>query len=58
MDNNWHKSSYTTAENVNCVECRTDGSLVQVRDTQNRQLGHLSVPPQEWRAFLVEIERF
>ncbi|WP_046468810.1 DUF397 domain-containing protein [Allosalinactinospora lopnorensis] len=58
IDKNWRTSSYTTAENVNCVECRADGGVVQVRDTQHRELGRLSVSAREWRAFLAEVDRF
>lgn len=56
--NSWRKSSYTTAENVNCVECRSDGTAVHLRDTQNRQLAKLTIPVAEWRAFLRDLARF
>lgn len=54
--NEWVKSSYTTAQNPNCVECRTDGYYVRVRDTKNRALGSLEFPVREWSAFLGDID--
>lgn len=55
MDSYWIKSSYSTAQNVNCVECRTGPDRVLIRDTQHRGHGHLSVPPAEWRAFVAAV---
>ncbi|QVQ52935.1 DUF397 domain-containing protein [Spiractinospora alimapuensis] len=49
--NLWHKSSYSVGD-TNCVECRSDFALVNIRDTQHRHLGHLTIPATEWRAFL------
>jgi hypothetical protein len=57
MDDSWQKSSYSGSTNPNCVECRTDGQRVQVRDTQNTGLGHLTVPAPEWRAFLAAVRQ-
>ncbi|MFC3997943.1 DUF397 domain-containing protein [Nocardiopsis sediminis] len=57
LDERWHKStrSYGGGE---CLECRTpDGRVVQVRDTMNREAGHLVFPAPEWRALLIEVER-
>ncbi|MFW5420974.1 DUF397 domain-containing protein [Nocardiopsis sp. CNT-189] len=50
----WHKSSYSTGGNSNCVECRASVGSAQVRDTQNRSLGHLEFGGQEWAAFLLD----
>ena len=47
----WHKSTYSDGGS-NCVEVRESASGADVRDTQNRELGHLTVPPAEWVAFL------
>lgn len=49
----WHKSSYSTA-NGSCVEV-AEGSTVLVRDTENRNLGHLDAPSAEWRAFIAAL---
>lgn len=46
----WHKSSYSTS-GANCVEV-AEGSETRVRDTQNRELGHLSFSANEWDALL------
>jgi hypothetical protein len=47
----WHKSTYSDG-GANCVEVRESVNGADVRDTQNRDLGHLRVPPSEWVAFL------
>ncbi|MFB8765328.1 DUF397 domain-containing protein [Nocardiopsis alba] len=46
----WHKSSYSTGAH-NCVEV-SEGVTTQVRDTQHRELGHLSFSANEWTALL------
>ncbi|GAA3764588.1 hypothetical protein HDA32_005053 [Spinactinospora alkalitolerans] len=55
MTEEWNKASYSNAGSE-CVECRTESGRVSVRDTRNRDLGHLSFPAPEWRAFLADIE--
>ncbi|WP_019607460.1 DUF397 domain-containing protein [Nocardiopsis sp. CNS-639] len=50
MRPDWHKSTYSTAAE-NCVEVR-EGAVTGIRDTQNRDLGHLAVPVLEWAAVL------
>lgn len=49
----WHKSSYSGGAN-HCVEV-AEGLVTAVRDTRNRQAGHLSFPAAEWDAFLVDL---
>lgn len=46
----WHKSSYSKAE-TNCVEV-AEGATTAVRDTQNRELGHLAFAATEWTALV------
>lgn len=46
----WHKSSYSGNQGA-CVEVR-EGERTQVRDTQNRDAGHLGFDPREWGALL------
>jgi hypothetical protein len=46
----WRKSSYST-NGGDCVEV-AEGRNVLVRDTRNRELGHLAYPGPEWNAFL------
>lgn len=50
----WHKSSYSTAANE-CVEVREHVSGADVRDTVNRDLGHLTVPRAEWAALIAQV---
>jgi monoamine oxidase len=47
----WHKSSYSGGGGGNCVEV-AEGRSVVVRDTQNRELGHLSFASTEWAGLL------
>ncbi|TQN30412.1 uncharacterized protein DUF397 [Haloactinospora alba] len=49
----WHKSSYSNG-GTNCVEV-AEGPVTAVRDTQNREAGHLSFSATEWKAFLDEV---
>ncbi|ASU83636.1 DUF397 domain-containing protein [Nocardiopsis gilva YIM 90087] len=49
---NWSKSSYSGGGNPDCVEVARRPAEAHVRDTQNRHLGHLTIPAQEWSAFL------
>ncbi len=52
----WHKSTYS-ANGHNCVECQEDADGARMRDTQNRERGHLTVPRTEWTAFLAVVAR-
>jgi hypothetical protein len=54
MSESWNKSSYSNGHGGDCVEARRDtaASSVLVRDTQNRELGHLALPAQEWTALM------
>ena len=47
----WRKSSYSP-HNDNCVEVGFVADAVAVRDTKNRDGGHLVVDPTRWQAFL------
>lgn len=47
----WHKSSYSGASS-NCVETREGSHGADVRDTQNREAGHLTFDRAEWLAAL------
>ncbi|GAA1093719.1 DUF397 domain-containing protein [Nocardiopsis metallicus] len=51
----WHKGSYSGSGGAERVEV-SEGETVLVRDTQNRELGHLSFPPAAWQAFLGEVK--
>nr|WP_141925029.1 DUF397 domain-containing protein [Haloactinospora alba] len=50
----WRKSTYSDTGGQ-CVEFRSAETSVDVRDTQNRQDGHLSFSASEWKAFLDEV---
>ncbi|MDA2803682.1 DUF397 domain-containing protein [Nocardiopsis suaedae] len=50
-ETSWHKSSYSGSSG-SCVEV-AEAESVRVRDTQNRDLGHLGFSAPEWAAFLV-----
>jgi len=52
MTDQWHKSSYSDGGGGNCVEARASEQGAAVRDTQNRNLGHLEAPAPEWKAFV------
>ncbi|MEU5858860.1 DUF397 domain-containing protein [Nocardiopsis dassonvillei] len=45
----WHKSSYSDGAH-NCVEV-AEGKTVLVRDTQNREMGHIGFTSDAWTAF-------
>ena len=50
----FRKSSYSQNSNA-CVEVADLDGTHLVRDTQNREAGHIGFPAAEWRAFLDEI---
>ncbi|WP_306367727.1 DUF397 domain-containing protein [Nocardiopsis sp. CC223A] len=47
----WHKSTYSSGAQ-NCVEV-AEGTVTAVRDTRNRELGHIEFPGGEWVALRV-----
>lgn len=51
MMSDWHKSSYSGGSNE-CVEVREHSTGADVRDTQNRDLGHIPFDGFGWAAFL------
>ena len=51
----WHKSTYSAAAD-NCVEVAETASGAAVRDTGNRELGHLDFTRKEWAALLGVLE--
>ena len=48
----FRKSSYSTGRGQDCVEVADTPRASAVRDTQNRDLGHLMFPAAEWAALL------
>ncbi|MBQ1084140.1 MULTISPECIES: DUF397 domain-containing protein [unclassified Nocardiopsis] len=51
----WRTSSYTQQQN--CVEVADAPGLSAVRDTKNRQQGHLAFASPEWRAFVAGVRQ-
>ncbi|MET9781870.1 DUF397 domain-containing protein [Nocardiopsis alba] len=56
MTDQWNKSTYSNGNGGHCVEARTTTLGAAVRDTQNRELGHLDVPTTEWNALLSALQ--
>lgn len=48
----FRKPSYSGARGGNCVEVADAPGIAAVRDTQNREAGHLSFSSSEWGALL------
>ena len=51
----FRKSSYSGSITQNCVEVAVTSEFVAVRDSAYRELGYLTFPLAEWRAFLTEL---
>ncbi|MFE9245735.1 DUF397 domain-containing protein [Nocardiopsis sp. NPDC006938] len=49
---NFRKSSYSGGQTQDCVEVADLPGASAVRDTQNRDAGHLEFPTAEWTALL------
>ncbi|MFW5416344.1 DUF397 domain-containing protein [Nocardiopsis sp. CNT-189] len=47
----WFKSSHSSGAE-SCVEVREHEGGADVRDTRNRQDGHLTFPASEWSALI------
>ena len=54
-DSLFHKSSYSQPQN--CVEVAELPQGSAVRDTQNRQAGHLMFPGMEWAGLVASVRR-
>ncbi|WP_150255601.1 DUF397 domain-containing protein [Nocardiopsis deserti] len=52
----WHKSSYSSGVNNNCVEVAEGQTETWMRDTQNRELGHLHFTTPEWTSLLTTLK--
>jgi len=53
----WRKSSYSGNVNQDCVEVAPLLPHVGVRDTKNRENGHLLIPARQWHAFVGSLRR-
>lgn len=54
----FRKSSYSQPQGQNCVEVADLPGASAVRDTQNRQLGHLAFESGAWMRALVAVRSF
>lgn len=48
---NWHKSTYSGADNDACIEVADNLPRVRVRDTKDHAEGELTAAPAAWAAF-------
>lgn len=48
----WFKSSYSGTQGDNCVEVAITSRAVHVRDTKDRDGGHLTLTPTAWADFV------
>ncbi|MGW5360636.1 DUF397 domain-containing protein [Actinopolymorpha pittospori] len=52
---NWRKAS-SSGSGGNCVEVGSSATHVGVRDTKDREAGHIAVPFARWSAFLAGVK--
>ncbi|RCW40683.1 uncharacterized protein DUF397 [Halopolyspora algeriensis] len=53
----WFTSSYSGPNNNSCVEARFTGRGIDIRDSKDRQGGHLSFDADRWADFLRQLDR-
>ncbi|WP_028649993.1 DUF397 domain-containing protein [Nocardiopsis sp. CNT312] len=53
----WRKSSYSNPDGPQCVEVADLPGETAVRDTRNRDLGHLSFESGEWAGLVALLKR-
>jgi hypothetical protein len=51
----WRRSTYS-GSNGNCVEAGTDGAVVLVRDTKDREAGTLAFTANAWASFTASLK--
>nr|WP_192756267.1 DUF397 domain-containing protein [Actinopolymorpha pittospori] len=51
----WRKAS-CSGSGANCVEIGASSTHVGVRDTKDREAGHIAVPFAQWSAFLAGVK--
>ncbi|RCG28278.1 DUF397 domain-containing protein [Sphaerisporangium album] len=57
MENlNWRKSSYSGSNGGTCIEVAKAAGGIAVRDSKRPNGGHLEVPVEAFRAFLVGLK--
>lgn len=56
MDNlKWRKARASAANGGGCIEVASDGSSAYIRDTKDRDAGHLTVSADAWHRFVAEV---
>jgi hypothetical protein len=53
----WRKSSYSGANNGNCVEVGNAARIVAVRDSKDPAGFRLAIPAEHWQAFTRRVQR-
>ncbi|WP_258342167.1 DUF397 domain-containing protein [Saccharopolyspora gregorii] len=53
----WFTSSYSGPHNNSCVEARIIAGRIDIRDSKDREAGHLSFGADAWRGFLDRLKR-
>ncbi|MEU0840987.1 DUF397 domain-containing protein [Streptomyces sp. NPDC005962] len=48
----WHKSSYSSGSEGDCVEVATRPDTVHVRDSKDKQRAQLAFSSTEWASFV------
>ncbi|WP_063730580.1 DUF397 domain-containing protein [Streptomyces sp. RTd22] len=48
----WFKSSYSSAQNDDCVEVAVTEEAVHVRDSKDTARPHLAITPDGWTRFV------
>jgi Domain of unknown function (DUF397) len=51
----WRKSTYSGSNGGDCVETASDGGMILVRDTTNRDGGTLAVSAGAWQTFIASL---
>jgi hypothetical protein len=52
----WCKSSYSGGEHGNCVELAAIPDAIGIRDTKNRDAGHLQISKRDFVSLLNEVK--
>ncbi|PKK13817.1 DUF397 domain-containing protein [Thermomonospora sp. CIF 1] len=57
VDVRWRKSSYTTSNGGDCVEVARLAEGIGIRDSKNRERGHLTMPFSQFTALLAHLKQ-
>lgn len=52
----WKKSSYSGSGGGDCVETASDAGAILVRDTKNREAGHIEITADAWAEFTATLK--